>query len=216
LSQPLTRKPWLISAGGLLISSLVSIFLAVWLSWNLYEVVVLYWIQALIIGVFQCLKITNMVDFYYRHKSGYDVRQYHRGRRIILMTPGSAKGFAIIYGLFWLMEGGLLVAMYVTENGLSLSSFTLVLAVTALFGSHLFSYRINRTTDERLVPSVEAGMLVPLLRMFLPLHVFTVAVGFATDYGTAGILTWMLIKTCADLGIHAYQHTQPQIKKLDN
>lgn len=195
----------------MLISSLVAIALALLLSWNLFEVVVLYWIQALIIGVFQRRKIDDMVRFYNRVNPEPRANKYRAGSRVILMTTGSAKGFVIIYGLFWLMEGGLLLAMYVSGNGLSLNSFTLLLAVAVLFGSHLFSYRTNRSNDEQRLPSVEFGVLIPLFRMLLPLHIFTVAVGFDNDYGAGGILVWMLLKTAVDLGVHAYEHSQPPV-----
>jgi len=196
------QKPGLRSALVLLGSSLVSIVLALWLAWNIFEVVVLYWIEALIIGVFHRRKVRDMIDAH--AKSGRS--DYVRGRRLLLRHD-SHKGFGIIYGLFWLMEGALLLAKYVTETGLSVNSLTLLFAVSVLVLSHLFSYRQNRATDQHRPPTVETVMLMPLLRMVLPLHIFTLTVGFDTDYGAGGILAWMLLKTAVDLGIHVHEHT---------
>lgn len=161
----------------------------------------LYWIQALIIGVFQRRKIRDMVDWYSR--SGRN--PYVRGRRLLLRHD-THKGFGLIYGLFWLMEGVLLLVMYASDKGLTLNSLTLLGAAALILISHQFSYRSNRRTDQQRAPTVEVVLLMPLFRMLLPLHVFTVAVGFDTDYGAAGILTWMLLKTAMDLGIHVYEH----------
>jgi|GEM_PF-3846832 len=195
----------LFSALALLGSALLSIALALALSWNIYEVVVLYWIDAFIIGVFQRRKIRDMVDHHSRQPEDSKV-WYVNGQRLLLRHD-THKGFGIIYGLFWLMEGGLLVAMYASTNGLSLNSLTLIAATAALVASHLFSYHQNKKTDQRRLPTVQLVMLEPLFRMLLPLHMFTVAVGFEVDYGAGGILTWMLMKTALDLGLHLYEHS---------
>ena len=194
-------KSWLFSSLALVGSSLVSIALALALSWNLFEVVVLYWLQALIIGIFQRQKICDMVDFHRR--SGRS--DYVKGRRLMLQHEPH-KGFSIIYGLFWLMEGGILLAMYVSTNGLSLNSLTLLAGVVVILASHLFSYRRNKATDEQRLPTVERVFFMPFFRMLLPLHIFSVTVGFETDYGAGGILVWMLLKTALDLGIHIHEH----------
>ena len=125
-----------------------------------------------------------------------------------MLREDTHKGFGIIYGLFWLMEGGLLLAMYVSGKGLSLNSLTLLVAASVLVVSHLFSYRSNRSVDQQRAPTIEVVLFMPLFRMILPLHIFTVAVGFDTDYGAGGILTWMLLKTAIDLAVHVYEHQQ--------
>ena len=201
------KKTLLLSALVLLGSSFISIALALWLTWNVYEVVVLYWIQALVIGVFQRQKVRDMVDWYLR--SGRS--PYVRGRRLLLRRD-THKGFGLIYGLFWLLEGVMLLVMYTSERGLSLNSLTLFGAATLLVISHFFSYRAHRHADQQNAPTVERVLLLPLFRMLLPLHVFTVAVGFDADYGAGGILSWMLIKTAMDLGIHIYEHKQGHLE----
>lgn len=199
-----SHKHWLISGLALVCSSAFAMALALSLSWNLFEVVVLYWVQALIIGVFQRLKIRDMVA----HYVSLGASGLYANGRALLLRDDTHKGFGIIYGLFWLVEGVLLLVSYVSTAGLSLSSLLLLVAAAALFVSHLFSYRSNKASDELRPPNVETVLLLPLFRMLLPLHMFTVAVGFETDYGAGGILTWMLLKTAVDLGIHAYEHNQ--------
>ena len=84
-------RPWLASSIALVGSSLISIMLALVLSWNIFDVVVLYWLQALIIGIFQHRKIRDMVDFHIR--SGRS--DYFKGRRLMLAHEPH-KGFGII------------------------------------------------------------------------------------------------------------------------
>jgi len=47
------KKSLAISTSVLLGANLAALICALWFRWNLFEIVLLYWIQALIVGVFQ-------------------------------------------------------------------------------------------------------------------------------------------------------------------
>ena len=80
------NKSLAISASLLLGSNLVALVFALWFRWNLFEIVLLYWIQALIIGAFQRRKVRDMVAYAMSIKTTVDlgahVIEHSESRRV--------------------------------------------------------------------------------------------------------------------------------------
>ncbi len=190
------------SASLLLASNLIALAIAIVLRWDLFEVVVLYWIQAFFIAVFQRRKIRDMI--------AYTLHPSRRKRYVLysnaFVREGLHNAFAVIYGLFWAMEGGLLLSKYLGSDRLSVEPLALVLASAVFAVSHQWSYRANKEGDERRVVTIGNTVLHPLFRMFLPLHIFTLTVSFDGSFNPAAIAAWMLVKTVVDVGLHIQEH----------
>ncbi len=196
------NKSLLASGSVLLLSNLIALACAIWLRWNLFEIIVLYWIQSLIIGEFQRRKINDMVA-YARHPSRSD---WFRVHGTALMREDSSTGFVVIYGLFWAMEGVILLVKYIDSEHLTVNLIPVALTSATFFVAHWWSYRTNKSTDQRRVIDVKNTVLRPLFRMLLPLHIFSLTIDFDNSFSPIAITAWMLIKTVVDLGLHADEH----------
>ena len=197
------NKPLVISASLLFGANLAALICAIWFRWNLFEIVLLYWIQALIIGVFQRQKVRDMVA-YAKHPRR---EKWFRAHRTPLMQEGMHNGFAGVYGVFWAGAGIILLITYINSERLTVDASTILFASSAFVFTHLWSYRINKQTDEQRVVDINV-LILPLLRMFLPLHIFSVVTDLDSTTSPAMIAVWMSIKTAADLGAHIIEHSQ--------
>lgn len=197
------NRSLVISASFLLGSNLVALVFAIWFRWNLFEIVLLYWIQALIIGVFQRRKVRDMVA-YARHPRR---AKWFRGHRTSLMQEGMHNGFACVYGVFWAAAAIILVIAFFNSERLTVDPVTILFASSTFVFSHWWSYRANKETDEQRVVDINV-LLLPLFRMFLPVHIFSVVMDFDIATTPAMVVVWMMIKTTVDLGAHVIEHSE--------
>ena len=197
------NKSLAISASLLLGSNLLALVFAIWFQWNLFEIVLLFWIQALIIGVFQRRKVRDMVA-YARHPRR---AKWFRGHRTSLMQEGMHNGFAGVYGVFWAAAGIILLITFFNSERLTVDPVTILFASSTFVFSHWWSYRTNKQTDEQRVVDINV-LILPMFRMFLPLHVFSVVMDLESTATPAIIAVWMSIKTTVDLGAHVIEHSE--------
>ncbi len=191
------NRSLVISALLLLGSNLIALACAIWFRWNLFEIVLLYWIQALIIGVFQRRKVRDMVA-YARHPS--------RARWFRAPCKRMHNGFAGVYGVFW-RSGYHPSHTFFNSERLTVDPVTILLASSTFVFAHWWSYRTNKQTDEQRVVNINV-LLLPLFRMFLPLHVFFVVMDLDIATAPAVIAVWMSVKATVDLGAHVIEHTE--------
>jgi uncharacterized membrane protein YfcA len=197
------NKSLAISTSVLLGANLAALICATWFRWNLFEIVLLYWIQALIVGVFQRQKVRDMVA-YARHPRR---AEWFRTHGTALMQEGMHNGFAGIYGVFWAGVGIILLITYFNSERLTVDLATILFTSSTFIFSHWWSYRTNKRTDEQRVIDINV-LILPMARMLLPLHVFCVVMDLNVTTNPAMVATWMSIKTAADLGAHVKEHTE--------
>lgn len=197
------NKSLVISASVLLGSNLVALVFAIWFQWNLFEIVLLYWIQALIIGVFQRRKVRDMIAYARHPQQARWFRKHSTG----LMQVGMHNAFAGLYGVFWAVAGILLIIAFFNSERLTVDPVSILFASSTFVFSHWWSYRTNKPTDEQRVVDINV-LLLPVFRMFLPLHVFAVVMDLDITTNPAVTAVWMLIKTTVDLGSHLIEHNE--------
>jgi len=176
---------------------------AIWFQWNLFEIVLLYWIQALIIGVFQRRKVRDMVA-YARHPGR---EEWFRAHRTPLMQEGMHNGFAGIYGVFWAGAGAIMLFKFFVSSRPTIDPITILFVSSTFVFSHWWSYQINKQNDEQRVVDLNV-LLLPLFRMFLPLHIFAVVMDLDSTTTPAMIAVWMTLKTTVDMGAHVIEHNE--------
>ncbi len=196
-----------ISTSLLLGANLTAFICAIWFRWNLFEIVLLYWIQALIIGVFQHRKVKDMLAYAKHPGRAERFRVY----RTTLMREGIHNGFAGVYGVFWAGAGIILLITFFNSERVTIDPTTILLASSIFVFSHWWSYHNNKQTDEQRVIDINV-LLLPLFRMFLPLHVFSVVIDLDSATTPAMIAAWMSIKTTVDVGAHIIEHRQLSAK----
>jgi hypothetical protein len=214
------------SALALIVSNLIPLFGVLFLSWDTFEIVGLYWVENVIIGAVNVLKIAtcrpnsaelNLTKVGKRNA----VRQSGRGARRVNREHASKlffiPFFTVHYGLFCFVHGIFVMAFFAPESfsGLPLgglhtfsqmfSERHLWWAVLALAASHLYSYVVNflgRGESRRTTLSVL--MFQPYARVVvLHLAILFGAFGVVLLRSNTGVLVILVVlKTALDLAMH--------------
>lgn len=192
-------------------SNLIALVSALLFHWNVFEIVLTYWIQSFFIGVFQRRKIIDI--FAQRRRATGEEWVVVSGTRVF-PKDGDA-GFSIGYGVFWAVAGAILYFSFVKAENLTISLLYVSVQSGIFFIAHWWSYRSNKRNDERrdLDPMVNFGL--PLLRMFLPLHLVSFVIDFGSSYSPSIIVAWMLLKTVVDVGAHLFEHDKKRVMTTD-
>ncbi|MFA4855452.1 MAG: DUF6498-containing protein [archaeon] len=192
----------------LIASNLLTIVFTVALNWNLILVMWTYWIQSVIIGVFNFKRILSLNDF--------STEGFYIGNKQVEPTKETkvftACFFAFHYGLFHFGYFVFLmiftfISVFVYNQGISLLDLLFVLiAGTAFFADHWFSFSHNKDKG-REKKNIGAIMLFPYARI-IPMHL-TIIFGPVLWLAGAGWITivlFMLLKTIADVAMHVVEH----------
>lgn len=172
-------------------------FFAVAEGWSLSTILWTYWVQSVLIGLFQCLKILNLKEF---STQGYTMN----GRSVLPNeeTKRRSAGFFLLhYGFFHFIYAIFLGGMASTVDTLAVAVAGFAFAV-----NHLISYRANRERDESHSRNIGSLMFFPYIRI-VPMHlIIMIAIPFS---GQAAVLVFfLLLKTIADAAMHVFEHRQ--------
>lgn len=158
------------------------------------ELLLTYWIQSVIIGLFQFAKILDLKDF--------STKNFYINDRAVEPTPETKRTTAFFflfhYGFFHFVY---LIFIAAEAQGRFLVIPGLFASTTILFLNHLLSFVSNRTADRKRAPNIGQMMFTPYARI-IPMHL-TIILG-----ATAGfpILLFLGLKTLADVVMHAAEH----------
>lgn len=190
----MTQRPFYgdISFWALLFSNGITITIAVKENWSLVIIVMVYWIQSCIIGLFNTLRMLSLKTsepLYINKKPVLKEAKYV-----------AAVFFTFHYGLFHLVYGAfLLLFAFISESKISIGY--LVIAGAIFFFDHLFSFNYNRKRDEQTKRGIMRLMFFPYARI-LPMHVI-ILVGVVSG---GSILLFLGLKTLADVFMHVVEH----------
>ncbi len=207
LSQP---PAWLTSSAIVLIAAnLVPLAGAVLFKWTVFEIIVLFWAENVLIGVLNVLRMLIA--------AGGDAVNWLLKVFLIPFFVFHYGMFTFVHGIFvFMLFGGeeLESASFPDEIGLLLNSVLalgLVIPLTALFMSHAFSFIWNYVgKDEYLNTDVKLLMVRPYGRVFL-LHVTIIIGGFfllSMVSPMAGLILLILLKVGFDLRAHHKEHKE--------
>ncbi len=186
---------------GLIASNALALVLA-WLThMTLRDLMLAYWIQSVVIGAANVVRIWKLHDF--------STEGMQMNGRPVPETEGSkyyvAIFFAFHYGFFHLVY-----FMFLTvrpEHGLG--SAWAYFALAASFAvSHFYSLKHNIESDASGRPKLGVLMFMPYARI-VPMHIMIIAgVAFSHD-GPAALPTLLFfgtLKTVADAFMHTFEH----------
>jgi Family of unknown function (DUF6498) len=212
---------------ALIATNLVPLFGVLFLSWDTFEIVGLYWIENVIIGAINVLKIATC----FPNPSQLDatkfdtqdaVRRFSKRGRGARRQQHASKlffvpFFTLHYGIFCLAHGIFVLSFFEVEstgNGLlggprtfwqMMSERQLWWGVIALAASHLYSYAVNYLgRGEFRRTTVPALMIQPYARVVvLHLAIIFGAIVAGALGSTAGVLVILIVgKTAIDLALH--------------
>jgi hypothetical protein len=162
--------------------------------WSLPTILASYWLQSVIIGLFQAKKMSDLKEF-------RTDRLKINGRAV---EPTAATRRKVV--LFFLAHYGIFHAAYA---GFILSTGApywpdVLLSGAFFFANHLYSYVVHRHAASKRVPNIADMMFFPYIRI-VPMQAFIV-LGGMTAGSQVGLGFFLFLKTLADAATHAFEH----------
>lgn len=179
---------------SLLFTNLLTIGIAFYQGWSLSEVMWVYWIQSVIIGIFQYKKILDLKNFTTSgiKFNGKPVAETDAGKKSI------AYFFLFHYGGFHLVYLIFLLALHQKPD-----LFWFFLLAISYFINHYRSYKSTKVQDAKRTQSLQTLIVKPYKRI-LPMHAVIV---LGTMMSPAnGVLLFLSLKTATDLLGHYLEH----------
>jgi hypothetical protein len=188
------------------------------LGWDILTILVLYWIENGIIGVFNVLRMARAEG------PAEAPRASRAGLRLNPIGEQQSRGylisfFAFHYGLFWVVHGVFVFAIPAFAGGgaesvyRNFSAAAVLIGTVALAISHAVSYVrnfIGRGEYRRISPTAQFGQPYP--RLFV-LHITILAGAWVLiSLGQPVLLVALLValKTAFDLILHLREHGRLQ------
>jgi hypothetical protein len=187
------------SSASLLSVNLVTIIVALWQNWNVADLIWVYWLQSLIIGYFQVLKIKNMeiftTDRFYINEKPVEPNNDTKLKVIYI--------FILTYALFHLFY-----LFFIPVLGMPEVKGLMIMGILYL-ANHYYSYLENKEIDKRTVRNIGEMMMIPFVRI-IPIHITMI---FAAGFGNRISLIYFLgLKTIVDLIMHNIEHSITNLK----
>lgn len=167
-------------------------------SWELFSVVLLYWLENLVIGVFNVIKMLSCA-----------------GKEVLLQKLFMSAFFSVHYGMFCFGHGTFIVDLFGSENDtlqqvpMMIMNSGLKWALLTLILSHAFSLITNYFMNKEYKNlSVSDVMFMPYKRIIV-LHVFIIFGAMALQaFGVTqlGLIALAVVKILADLITHNMEH----------
>jgi hypothetical protein len=163
-------------------------------AWSLPTILASYWLQSVIIGVFQAKKMSDLTVFSTDNlkMNGHPVEPTDATRRKVVLF------FLVHYGFFHAVY-----AAFILSAGTPYWPDVL-LSGAAFFANHLYSYSVNRNNPPKRIPNIGSMMFFPYIRI-IPMHAFIVFGGLMATSRHA-LVIFLILKTLADEAMHAIEH----------
>ena len=191
------------SSIALIVGNLAPIIGVLFFEWQLFPLILLYWIENVVIGVFNAFKMLTC-----------------SGSESVIQRIFMTLFFSVHYGMFCFGHGTFVVDLFggdldsmpaalqiITQNGMQL-------ALIALVASHGFSFLQNfLIRGEFRQMSVSEVMFLPYKRIIV-LHVFIIFGGMALQtFGVTqiGLIFLAVVKIGADLMAHKIEHKKSDV-----
>jgi hypothetical protein len=200
------------SAIVLIVANLVPLFGVLFLGWRVFDVIILYWAENVVIGVINVLRMIACrpgLGLAQLTQEGSEPDLSDTQRRMVARAAGAARFivipfFIVHYGMFCFGHFTAVTSLFDGELPVSWRS-PLWLGVAAIFVSHLVSYWTNfigsgeyKRTDLRQLMKRPYGRIIAL-------HIAVIAGGFVvTLLGNPlpALLVLIAVKITIDLKMH--------------
>lgn len=196
-----------VSTWALIISNVSIIFFAVYENLGILEVLWIYWIQSVIIGVFNFIKILSLKDF--------STEGFKQGNKQVPVTNAAkistALFFLFHYGFFHFVYAIFLgsgLPMFFGSKAESISSNYFLYAIIIFFINYTIEF-IYYLKEREPKPELGALMFAPYPRI-IPMHLTIIFAGFvgagagilSLDSSLTIIIFFTLLKTGVDVVSH--------------
>ena len=182
----------------LVASNLVALAIAYGTGMGLRNLMLIYWIQSVIIGVCTVVRILSLASF--------STDNFSMNDRPVEASAATKRQVA----MFFVLHFGIFHAVYLmfvafgAHRGGELGSPLGYLACALIFAAnHGYSLRHNLQRDAQGRPNIGTLLFLPYARI-VPMHA-TILLGGAFA-GTAAFFIFGLLKTLADVAMHVVEH----------
>jgi len=210
---------------ALIVANLIPLVGVLWFGWDVWGILIIYWLENGIVGLFNVLKMRRAAGSDDSSSmAAADTRRRFSTITVNGRTPsGSDKAvlipfFVMHYGMFWVVHGifVMLLPLFAftgadgsPDFGTTLDPMAILFVLIGLFISHGLSYRLNYIgRGEYLRTSAARQMFAPYGRLVI-LHVTiifgAILIGM-TGAPAAAIVVLVLLKIALDLGLHLAEH----------
>jgi len=171
---------------SLLAANVFTIIVAFQQNWNVYDLMWVYWLQSIIIGIFQVIKILTVKKF--------TTEGFTSNGKPVPPTQKSKKETAIFfvlhYGLFHLVYAGYLSKYFPSDIR------WFVLAGVSFAVSSFVSYQKKQIIDVQKVKNLGHLLFQPYVRI-IPMHLVIVFGGLIASKGN--LLFFLILKSLIDM-----------------
>lgn len=199
---------------ALIVANLIPLVGVLFVGWNVWMILIVYWLENGVVGVFNILKMLKAEGAPGAASAAWTMN----GRSVNdVAKAGLIPFFVVHYGIFWVVHGVFVFALPVfgsmeTETIDMTTGFeplTIPFAVLALTISHGVSYWFN------FIKGGEYRRVSPAGQMFAPygrlvvLHVTIIIGGMAiaiTGAPASVVAILVVLKTALDVGFHLAEH----------
>jgi hypothetical protein len=213
---------------ALIVANLIPLVGVLWFGWDVWGILIIYWLENGIVGLFNVLKMRRAEG----PEDGSPIATLETRRRLdglrINGRPASDSDkatlipfFVMHYGIFWVVHGVFVLTLPLfavmgadgePDFGTTLNPLAIVFVLVCLFISHGVSYVLNYIgRGEYLRTTAAAQMFAPygrLVVLHITIIVGAIAIG-VTGASAAAIVVLVLLKIALDLGLHLAEHRGP-------
>ena len=213
---------------ALVLANLVPLVGVLFLGWDVWGILIIYWLENGIYGVFNVMKMRRAEGT--DDESPIESRETRRRLNSLTINGRPASGsdkaalipfFVMHYGMFWVVHGIFVLTFPAfaisgaegePDFGSTLDPLAIVFALICLFISHGISYRLNYIgRGEYLRTTAARQMFAPYGRLVV-LHVtiiFGAILISMTGASASAIVVLVLLKIALDVGLHLAEHREP-------
>lgn len=192
------KKQLDLSLISLVLSNIFTAYLAVTQGWSFQGILLVYWIQSVIIGIFQFIKILDLKEF---STEGFKINgnSVQPTQSTKLQT---ALFFAFHYGFFhFIYLIFISTGMFSQKGENPLPIIGILIAGATYLINHTVSFFLNRAEDQKQYKNIGAMMFFPYARI-IPMHL-TIIFGATLNIAT---IFFFILKTLADILMHQTEH----------
>ncbi len=199
---------------ALVLANAIPLVGVLFLGWNVWTILIVYWAENGIVGAFNVLKMARAQGDDIAGATGWTIN----GRPAASMAKvGLIPFFVMHYGIFWAVHGVFVLTLplfaSIGSDGSNLGPgpdpWTILLAVVALFISHGVSYLFNYIGSGEYRRASAIGQMFSPYGRLVVLHVTIIFGAIAismTGAPVTAIVILVVLKTLLDLGLHLREH----------
>ncbi len=198
---------------ALVVANAIPLIGVLFLGWSVWNILVIYWLENGIVGVFNVLKMARADGTEAQSSPTFMVN----GQRATTLSKfGLIPFFVMHYGLFWFVHGIFVLTLPAFMSfglsdrpGLDLDPGAVLLAAIALAVSHGLSYWWNFLRGGEYRRVTPAGLMFAPYRRLIALHLTIILGAFSvmfTGAPVAAVAILVAAKTILDIGLHLAEH----------